>query len=316
MKTQVLTDARVAAEIVRAGGIVAFPTETVFGLGADATNPAAIEKLFWAKGRPTDNPLIVHVANRQKIFEIAICVSDSAALLLSAYSPGPITVVLPKNSVIIDKVTAGFNSVGVRVPDHPRALEFLRYADLPIAAPSANRSGKPSGTSVEAVLEDLDGRIDAILSGELSRVGVESTVVDCTQNPPYLLRPGAISLEQLQAVVPKIALAKDELTQGNSPGLKYAHYQPSARVRLFDSFSELPAEVNDACLCMEAPPAHLRQRLGFLKQFDSVEQYARDFYESLRQADRQGIVSVYCQRVPEVGIGRALADRMGRAAGK
>ena len=314
MKTQLVTDPIQAARIISRGGVVAFPTETVFGLGADATNPIAISKLFIAKGRPSDNPLIVHVPDINHLDRVSRHVPFSARQFLDAFAPGPITVVVPKRPVIIDAVTAGFDSVGVRIPQHPLAVEFLRYAGVPLAAPSANRSGKPSGTSVEAVVEDLDGYIDAILCGQVSQIGMESTVVDCTVDPPRLLRSGAITLEQLRSVDATIQLPNPTNFAVNSPGMRYAHYQPRARVQLFDAVEEVQAEIACACLCVAMHPNS--SQMGFYRQFDSIEQYARDFYESLRQADRLKMKRVYCQRVAEEGLGRALTDRMRRAAGE
>lgn len=313
MQTQLLTDHRQAAEIIRHGGLVAFPTETVFGLGADATNSEAVAKLFLAKGRPGDNPLIVHLHDRSQLPAVAREVPSIALRLLDAFAPGPLTIVVPKHKSIVRSVTAGLDTVGVRIPDHELARAFLKAADLPIAAPSANRSGKPSGTTVEAVLEDLGGWIDAILIGGTSRIGLESTVVDCSCLPPRVLRPGAVTLEQLRSIVPDVEILNSAATTAdNSPGLRHAHYRPAAEVRLVERASQVGLDSLSAYMGIEPIAAH--RSLGLYRCFDSVDKYASELYETLRHADRLGIKTIYCQTVPAVGVGQALADRLRRAA--
>ncbi len=216
-----------AAELLNAGKLVAFPTETVFGLGVDATQAAAVERLFSVKGRPNNNPLIVHIADLEQLSLVAAQVPPLAIELLSRFSPGPLTVVVPKHPSIVPAVTAGLNTVGVRIPDHARAREMLRACQHPIAAPSANRSGKPSATTVASVIEDFEGQIDGVLIAPPAHIGLESTVVDCLSSPPRVLRPGAISLLELQSVDPTFVMAGTSHRPGdNSPGRLHPHYRP------------------------------------------------------------------------------------------
>ncbi len=318
--TRRLTSVVDAAALLRDGGIVAFPTETVYGLGVDARNPEAIERLFLAKGRPSDNPLIVHVASIDDWRLAARTLTDTASALLTAFAPGPLTVVLPKHPSISHRVTAGLDTVGLRIPASREAHELLREAQIPIAAPSANRSGRPSCTTWQSVMEDLDGRIDAVLEGEPCTVGLESTVVDCCGPVPILLRPGFVSLADLQAVVPStVAISRDQLHALASPGLRHPHYQPNARVHLVDH----PAECNvTAGTAGEFPVAYAgliphpyAARLALHASFENIEAYAMNLYEFLRRADRLRVRDIYLQQVADTGLGQALSDRQRRSAG-
>ena len=318
-KTALIDSPHAAADLLRGGGLVAFPTETVFGLGVDATDDQAVRRLFAAKGRPSDNPLIVHVADVGRWSDAAATLTPSAEALLSAFAPGPLTVVLPKRSEISSLVTAGLETVGIRVPRHPIAAEVLRLANVPVAAPSANRSGRPSGTRWRSVMDDLDGRADAIFRQDGEAIGVESTVVDCTGPVATVLRPGAITLEQIRRVAPDareaIASTDDETTASvRSPGTLHPHYRPRATVRLVDT----PASA------IVAPGA----RVGYCglhgcddpgtfalhAVYANIDDYAEAFYEFLREADRCRVSTVYIQRAPESGVGYALRDRQHRAA--
>jgi L-threonylcarbamoyladenylate synthase len=302
-----------AAELLAAGKLVAFPTETVFGLGVDATNVAAVERLFAVKGRPSNNPLIVHIAGLDQLPLVAEQVPPLALELLRRFAPGPLTVVVPKHRSIVAAVTAGLDTVGVRIPDHPQALEMLAACHKPIAAPSANRSGKPSATTTRSVLEDFKEQIDGVLMSEPTRIGLESTVVDCLSYPPRVLRPGAVSLAKLQAVEPAFVMAGSTAQPGdNSPGRLHPHYRPQARVELFDQPIDLQPQRDAAYLGLVG---HARtDAWGWHVAFDSIEQYAASFYESLREADRRGLAHIYCQRVPHTATGAALMDRLQRAA--
>lgn len=302
-----------AAELLSAGKLVAFPTETVYGLGVDATNALAVERLFAVKGRPDNNPLIVHIADLDQLANVAADVPELAIELLKRFAPGPLTVVVPKHPSIVPAVTAGLNTVGVRIPDHVQAREMLRACQSPIAAPSANRSGKPSATSIASVLEDFDGSIDGVLMAPPSRIGLESTVVDCLSHPPRVLRPGAIGLQDLQTIVPEMVMAGTTHAPGdNSPGRMHPHYRPSAQVTLFDRPDQVFADHSAAYLGL-ASHRYL-DAFGWYQCFESIEAYAAGFYESLREADRRGMAHIYCQRVSPEGTGNALMDRMQRAA--
>ncbi|HMP73728.1 MAG TPA: L-threonylcarbamoyladenylate synthase [Kiritimatiellia bacterium] len=316
MKTRVTRSAGVAAELIRAGGVVAFPTETVYGLGASAWNEEAVRKIFKAKGRPGDNPLIVHVGDAGWIGEVARRVPKVAERLMEAFFPGALSLVLPKGKRIPEVVTAGLDTVGVRMPDHKVGGEFLRLCGVPVAAPSANRSGRPSPTRWEDVWEDLEGRIDGILRGGVVRIGVESTVVDCTVSPPVVLRVGGVTVEKLRGVAPGIRVGEGVDAEGvaRSPGMKYRHYAPRAEVVLVEGPEEIPAGAarRAGYLGLVEAPAELR----FLRRqvCGNVEGYARRLYGFLRACDAAGANRIYCQKVPGSGLGRAVGDRLARAA--
>ncbi|HBV65834.1 MAG TPA: threonylcarbamoyl-AMP synthase [Rhodopirellula sp.] len=324
MLTEYIDSTERAARIIREGGLVAFPTETVFGIGVDATNGDAVARLFEAKGRPSNNPLIVHLDDGGHWPRAASELPMVAELLLDVFWPGPLTVVLPKLPAISDQVTAGLSTVGVRVPDHSIAREILRSAAVPVAAPSANRSGRPSGTTWQAVAEDLDGRIDAIFTADSTTIGIESTVVDCSGPLPVLLRPGAITLQQLQRVAPetKDFRAGDKrqvvasAEQVNSPGILHPHYQPSAKVRIVEvppTGVSVGASAVSAFCGLEGGAGI--DAFALSRIFGSIEEYAAGFYEFLREVDRQSCEMVFVQAAPGDGIGPALRDRQRRAAG-
>lgn len=311
MRTRYTTRPELAAQFIRRGNIVAFPTETVYGLGADAFNPRAVRAIFEAKGRPSDNPLIVHIADRAELDLLVVRdVPAVAARLMDAFWPGPLTLILRRRPDVPDAVTAGLDTVGVRLPSHPIARAFLRAAGTPVAAPSANQSGRPSPTTWQAVKEDLHGRIACVLKGGRARVGLESSVVDCTGRTPVVLRAGAISIEDLKAVVPttRDATARDR-AGGRSPGLKHRHYAPRVRVILV---KQTPAELQpgECWIGLAEPPA------GGLKMLRcrNTTAYAREVFHFFRACERAGASIIYCEAVPQVGIGRALMDRLRRAA--
>ncbi len=316
-----------AAGWLREGKLVAFPTETVFGLGVDATNTNAVKNLFLAKGRPSDNPLIVHLADVDSWPMAARELNPTARRLLESFSPGPLTVVVPKSDSISSLVTAGLDTVGIRVPAQETARELLRLSGRPIAAPSANRSGKPSCTTWQSVLEDMDGRIDGIVRGDPCRVGLESTVVQCLSDQPIVLRAGSVTLEQIQSVVPS-AISVDQLSEVDtlskaSPGTRHAHYQPQARVVLFEHTDELAAlsheerSVSAVTVIIETSSSvDLLKDFALLARFNGLESYARGFYELLREVDRRKLKRVYLQLAPEHSMGTALRDRQIRAAGQ
>ncbi|MBP2031303.1 L-threonylcarbamoyladenylate synthase [Methanohalophilus levihalophilus] len=231
-----------AGKIIRKGGLVAFPTETVYGLGADALNPDAVQKIFDAKGRPADNPLIVHVAKKEQFSQLAEEITPTAQKLMEHFCPGPLTLILKKKKNVPDITTAGLDSVAIRLPSNEIALELISAAGTPIAAPSANRSGSPSPTSASHVMNDLEGRIDAIIDGGSTEIGIESTVVDARGKIPIILRPGDVSREELEKVAGKVEIGykdhKISMEKPLSPGMKYTHYSPSAKVILLEGNAE------------------------------------------------------------------------------
>ncbi len=301
-----------AAEIIKRGGIVAFPTETVYGLGANVFDEKAIGKIFIAKNRPNDNPLIAHIGNLDQINLLAAEINQTAQKFVDAFFPSALTLVLKKRDEVPMIATANLETIGVRMPNHKLAQEFLKACETPIVAPSANISGKPSPTTWEAVFEDLNGRIDCILQGEQTIVGLESTVVDCTSEIPQVLRAGAITLEQLQKIVPQTQIYRaknDEIAK--SPGLKHRHYSPKAKVVLITNY-ELPI-ANDE---KSAFIGLRKQNVDFelVEICSSVEEYAHEVFAFFRECDRQNIEIIYCEKVAEKGIGLALMDRLFRAS--
>jgi L-threonylcarbamoyladenylate synthase len=307
-----LTDsAKEAARFIRSGGVVAFPTETVYGLGADVFNENAIEKIFEAKRRPADNPLIVHVSAVEQIARVAAEVGRNARKFIDAFFPGPLTVVLKKAGEVPPAATAGLDTVGIRMPRDKTARQFLTACDTPVAAPSANLSGRPSPTTWQAVYEDLNGRVDCILKGEATDIGLESTVVDCTGEVPILLRAGAVTLEELQRVVPATLVVSDKSSEpARSPGLRHQHYKPFANVKIVVA----DERVTDAERAAYIGIHDRAEDFKLKKLCSSVEEYARELFEFFRECDRREIGVVCCEEVQGEGLERALMDRLFRAS--
>lgn len=312
MKTIVTTSPEVAAQFIHSGELAAFPTETVYGLGAHALIDSAVQKIFEAKGRPPDNPLIVHIFNIDQLDDVVADVPLHARQLMERFLPGPLTVVLPKSPRIPAAVTAGLDSVGVRMPDHGLANTFLKACGIPVAAPSANRSGRPSPTMWQDVLEDLDGRIACILKGERAPLGLESTVVDCTGAEPVVLRAGAVSVEDLQRVVGSTRAARpSNESVVRSPGLRHRHYAPRARVHLVHYPPADPGN-RSAYIGISAPP--LLHRFERILVCSDLREYAYELFGFFRMCDRAAIQTIYCEVPTENGLGGALADRLRRAS--
>ncbi|RNB82029.1 threonylcarbamoyl-AMP synthase [Brevibacillus fluminis] len=326
-----------AARLIQQGEVVAFPTETVYGLGADALSNQAVEKIFVAKGRPSDNPLIVHIGRIGQLETVVSQVTDDAKRLIEAFWPGPLTLILPKQDTVADLVTAGLETVGVRMPDHPVALSLINAAGMPIAAPSANLSGKPSPTTAQHVRGDLEGRIAAIVDGGATGVGVESTVIDMTVKPAMILRPGGVTFEQLQAVLgtveidPAFLLGAEESPR--SPGMKYTHYAPEGELWLVNGEREAVRKRMESML-REARQMGCKTGVlvtsenaaewegsgcadavlscGSLSDLGSV---ARDLYGVLRQFDSLGVQFMVAPVFPRKGMGLAVMNRLEKAAG-
>ena len=312
MQTVLTRDPIEAAEFIKRGGVVALPTETVYGLGANVFDAVAVGKIFEAKRRPADNPLIAHVADVEQIGLLATEVTEKAKRFIDSFFPGPLTIVLPKSAKVPMIATAGLDTIGVRMPRFALAQQFLTACGVPVVAPSANLSGRPSPTTWEAVFEDLDGRIDCILQGDSTEIGIESTVVDCTGDVPILLRYGAISLAQLQAVVPQTrAFNTSDIETERSPGLRHRHYSPRAMVVLVDYKSEISNHKGGAAYIGLKKP---NKTFEIERVCGSVEEYAHSVFEFFRECDRQGIETIYCEVVDESEIGAALMDRLRRAA--
>jgi L-threonylcarbamoyladenylate synthase len=313
VKTTITPSPSIAARFIQRGEVVAFPTETVYGLGANIFDEEAIRKIFVAKERPADNPLIAHIFDLSQLEQITSGIPENAAKLIKAFFPGPLTLILPKNEKVPSVATAGLNTIGVRMPKDPLTRQFLRACDVPIVAPSANLSGRPSPTTWQAVRADLNGRISCILKGERTKIGLESTVVDCSGETPVILRAGAVTLEDLLNVIPqtKISGAAD-LDAPKSPGMKHRHYAPKAKVVLAP-FPQYTVPTNSsAYIGLKAPPnATLFERILICKD---VEEYARELFNFFRECDEIAIETIFCQIVDEKGLGLALMDRLRRAA--
>jgi L-threonylcarbamoyladenylate synthase len=314
MKTTLTDSVEEAASILNSGGIVAFPTETVYGLGAGICHPEALKQLFRAKGRPMDNPLIVHIYSIEQLAAVAAAINPQAQRLIERFFPGPLTLVLQKNLTVPDTVTAGLETVGVRCPANPVAREFLRLCACPVAAPSANLSGLPSATSWEAVMQDLDGKIDCLLRGKPSTIGLESTIVDCSGAKALLLRAGAITLEQLQTVVPEITVnaVTSKLEPPKSPGLKYPHYAPKASIVLCQKDEEITISDSSSAYIGISELPH---GVALFKMCRSLEEYGQELFGFFRLCDASGISIIYCELPSTEGLGRAIRDRLMRAAG-
>ena len=312
LETLLTSDPHEAARFIQRGEVVAFPTETVYGLGADVFNESAIGKVFAAKGRPSDNPLIAHVSHQDQIAQLVSFTPDFAKALIAAFFPAPLTLVLPKHERVPLLASAGLSTIGVRMPRHEMAREFITACGTPLVAPSANLSGSPSPTTWQAVAADLTGRIACILQGAQTDIGLESTVVDCTGDAPVILRAGGVTLEQLQAVVASSRKADAaDLHQPKSPGLKYRHYAPHATVMIVNDVNEMENHETAAWIGLHAP-----RSIGWnlIKQCADVTQYAHELFAFFRECDAQGVKAIYCEAVEDKGLGVALMDRIRRAA--
>ncbi|MFW6214865.1 MAG: L-threonylcarbamoyladenylate synthase [Alkalispirochaetaceae bacterium] len=320
------------ARLLREGGLVLFPTETVYGLGADAGNNRACLRIFEAKERPPDNPLIVHIADIEQL--AGVCEGappDSALRALELFSPGPITVVVAHNGSICPAATTGLPTVAVRIPSHPVARSLLAAAAIPVAAPSANRSGRPSPTSYAMAVEAMEGRADLILDGGTCEVGLESTILDCTGTPNRILRPGGVTREMLLDAGFHLALPEEGDQGGEdhyrAPGSRYQHYRPKAAVRLAESRERegverfLAAEGVASVLVLglreQIEPLSsllsLAPAVAEVQRFESLEEFGRSIYDSFFRADRRGLRSVLAILPEGVGVGVAIRDRLARA---
>jgi len=302
-----------AAQFIKQGDIVAFPTETVYGLGANVFDERALRKIFAAKRRPADNPLIAHTADLADLALLAGRVPRSAEKFIEEFFPGPLTVVLPKHNSVPLIATAGLSTIGIRMPHHPVALAFLKACGVPLSAPSANLSGTPSPTTWQSVSADLDGRIKCILKGGHTKVGLESTVVDCTGPSPRVLRCGAVTLEQLQEIIPSTRIAAQKRNGSpKSPGMKYRHYSPRARVIIVSNPGKIGSPASAAYIGMEGVRGIKEFRLH--RVCADVEKYAHELFDFFRHCDNARVSVIYCQSVEPKGLGLALMDRIQRAS--
>ena len=323
-----------AARVIKSGGIVAFPTETVYGLGANALEEEAVKKIFIAKGRPQDNPLIVHVCSKD-ISNLVKKVPKVAQELINKFWPGPLTIILEKKDIIPNMTSADLDTIGIRMPNSEIALKLIELSDRPIAAPSANISGRPSPTEVERCIDDLDGRVDYIIGGESSDIGVESTIIDCTVNPPLILRPGGITLEMLREIDSNIDIDKALKSKPSAdlkpkaPGMKYRHYAPKAHLKIIRGKNEKTIEIiremlenyiekNSEVAVLTTDENLNRFDKGNIISLGSekdLNQIAKNLFEALRKCDDLGVQYILCQCFEEKGVGVAIMNRLSKAAG-
>ena len=329
MKTLILNenDIEKAAQIIKKGGLVAMPTETVYGLAANALDGKAVAKIFKAKGRPMDNPLIVHISDISQIYSLVSEFPEKAKILADKFWAGPLTIILPKSKIIPDEVSAGLDTVAVRFPSNEIARKLISLS-MPLAAPSANLSGSPSPTNARHVRDDMNGRIDAIIDGGECEVGVESTVITLATDIPRLLRPGGITVEQLREAIGEVIIddaVLNPLKSGEkaaSPGMKYKHYAPKAHIILLDGSDEdFIRYVNEhkadgtAALCYDEDVEKLEVPHIPIGHADDYEMQSHKLFSSLRNADEQGFELVYAHCPKIDGMGLAVYNRIIRAAG-
>ena len=325
---------KAAGEILRRGGLVAFPTETVYGLGGDALNPTSSKRIYAAKGRPSDNPLIVHIYRFEDIYKITGDVPEEARRIADAFWPGPLTMILPKSDAVPYETTGGLDTVAIRMPSHPAAQKLIKYSGGYIAAPSANTSGKPSPTVAKYVVEDMMGRIDAIIDGGEVGIGLESTIIDLTVSPPQILRPGYITREKLSEVLGTVdtdvtILRADSGQAPKAPGMKYRHYAPRGELTIVEGTSEQVREyINREAAADHAAgektgiigteemlsgyTADVVKSVGSRRDEDSI---ARHLYTILREFDDEGVTKIYSEGFSTDGFGQAIMNRLLKAAG-
>ena len=317
-------DIAAVCDILKNGGIVAIPTETVYGLAASAYSDSAIKNVFLAKGRPQDNPLIVHISDLEMLKDVAADIPEVAYILAQKFWPGPLTMVLGKGEKVCESVSRGLNTVAVRMPSHKTALEIIAKSGLPLAAPSANLSGYPSPTAASHVLHDLDGKINGIVMDQNCEVGVESTVVSLVGETPRLLRPGAVTLEQLREILPDICVDSGVLTEVKdgervaSPGMKYKHYSPKTQVFLVEGSSKAFTDYvnqteNGAAICF-AEDSGIKIPAMVYGTASKPETLAHNLFNALRDIDDKGYSAVYVHAPEKTGVGLAVYNRLIRAA--
>ena len=300
---------KTAAKIIKSGGLIAFPTETVYGLGANALNKSAIKKIFIAKGRPFDDPLIVHIADIQDLNKLAKNIPQEAIKLAEKFWPGPLTMVLEKSKLVPDVATAGLKTVAIRMPKNNIALELIKASNTSIAAPSANTFSKPSPTSSQHVFNDLSGKIPMIIDGGQTKIGLESTVIDLTSKPYTILRPGKITAKELKKVLGKIKIHPFKSKKPKSPGMKYKHYSPNAKVILIYGNENKILEIQNQY-------EKMHKRTSIIWADKNIEFLAKNLFKKFREFDDKKMDIIIVQGVEEKGLGMALMNRIKKSASK
>ena len=318
------SDIESAAKCLKEGGTVVFPTETVYGLGADAFNPCAIEKIYIAKGRPSDNPLIVHISDISDVNILARSITPNAEILMKNFWPGPLTLIFKKKNNVPDKVTAGLDTVAVRYPSNKTAKNLIKMSGVLVAAPSANLSGSPSPTICEDVISDLNGRVDYIIDGTGCEIGLESTVVDVSGSETVILRPGGITLEMIRKYIPDAKLDSgliDEKAIPKCPGLKYKHYSPKAKVVVVQGEKEnITKYIASKLDCankigvLSYGKTEYKNAELVINAGENMEEYAHNLFSALRTFDKKGITTIYAEFNIEDGMGVAVRNRLYKAA--
>ncbi len=294
-----------AAAVIKNGGLVVFPTETVYGLGANALDEQAVKKIFLVKGRPQDNPLIIHISEIKQLYSLVSEIPDNAKKLIKRFWPGPLTLILKKTKIVPDIVTCGLDSVAIRMPNNKIALELIKYAGVPIAAPSANISGRPSPTNAKHVALDLMGKIDMIIDGGSTNIGLESTVIDLTQTPPVILRPGKITQKQIEKIISKLQKKKEEFIKiPKSPGMKYKHYSPNAKVIIIKDEKEIE----------KIYKKYSNKKIKQLKYTNKIDM-AKNLFKDFREADKKNYNIIVVKEVEDKEFGAAIMNRLRKAAG-
>ncbi len=327
MDTKIITADNLsdAAQCLKNGGTVVFPTETVYGLGADAFSDDAIPKIYKAKGRPSDNPLIVHISDLSQLSRLTDTINPRAKTLIKHFWPGPLTLILKKLPTVSSLVTAGLNTVAVRFPSNPTAQKLISLSGTLIAAPSANLSGSPSPTVCSDVIDDLDGRVDYIIDGTGCEIGLESTVVDISGPHTVILRPGAVTLEMIQALIPDAELDQgliDDNVIPKCPGLKYTHYSPKANVivvrgdkKAVSAYIKSELQKNTNCGVLTYKGGTYEEAKLVLNAGDNMEEYAHNLFSHLRTFDKHKVDTIYAEFMPEAGMGTAVRNRLYKSAG-
>ena len=319
------------AKLLTEGNTVIFPTETVYGLGANALDEDAVIKIYEAKGRPSDNPLIVHICEKSEVYNLAKDISEKAELIMDEFWPGPITIILNKKDIVPYRTSGGLDTVAIRMPSHPIAREIIKQSGLPIAAPSANISGRPSPTKADHVYEEMNGRVSGIVLGDDCNYGLESTVLDMTGDIPMILRPGSITKEDLESIVGKVTIdpslsKKEDNKKAKAPGMKYTHYSPDADVyivsgqsnKVIDEINKLVHQnelkgLKTGVMCLSKNKDKYNGEVISLGE--SLEQVGSKLFDALREMDKRNIDIVYSEEFPNLGVGQAIMNRLLKSAG-
>lgn len=319
------------AKLLREGHTVIFPTETVYGIGANALDESAVKKIYEAKDRPSDNPLIVHIYDKNEVYDLAKNISEKAEIIMDKFWPGPITIILNKKDIVPNTTSGGLDTVAIRMPSHKIAREIIKEAGVPIAAPSANISGRPSPTKANHVYEEMNGRVSGLVLGGDSNFGLESTVLDLTSDIPMILRPGSITKEDLEKVINEVAIdpslsKKEDNKKAKAPGMKYTHYAPNADVyivsgnenKVIDRINNMIDEnsknnIKTGVMCLSKNEKQYKGEVIALG--DSLEAVASNLFDVLREMDKRNVDVIYSEAFPTEGVGQAIMNRLLKSAG-